>query len=137
MTEKDACALLKARFEKAGYDIEENVAFDEDGIAFEIDGFDADKRVGYEYVTDEAGDSWDVGSDVISALEAKHLAGDLFILVVSEAEAPDAAALGRAADLFLGQLEKPKAAPKKKAAAAPKKKAAAPKKKPPPTPKKK
>jgi len=139
MTEKDACALLKARFEKAGYDIEENVAFDEDGIAFEVDGYDADKRVGYEYVTDEAGDSWDVGSDVVVALEAKRDAGELFILVVGEADAPDAAALGRAADLFLGQLEvdKPKkksAAPKK---AAPKKKPAAPKKKPPPTPKKK
>jgi len=140
VTEKDACALLKARFEKAGYDIEENVAFDEDGISFEVDGYDADKRVGYEYVTDEAGDSWDVGSDVITALEAKRDAGELFILVVGEADAPDAAALGRAADLFLGQLEEDK--PKKKSAAAPKKaapkkKPAAPKKKPPPTPKKK
>jgi hypothetical protein len=137
MTEKDACALLKARFEKAGYDIEENVAFDEDGISFEVDGFDADKRVGYEYVTDEAGDSWDVGSDVIAALEAKRDAGELFILVVGEADAPDAAALGRAADLFLGQLVEAKPKAKKKLAAAPKKKAAAPKKKPPPTPKKK
>jgi hypothetical protein len=138
MTESDACALLKARFEKAGFEISENVAFDEDGIAFEVDGYDADKRVGYEYVTDEAGDSWDVGSDVIAALEAKRDAGELFILVVGEADAPDAAALGRAADLFLGQLvvTKPKAKPKKPAAsAAPVKKAAAPKKKP--TPKKK
>ncbi|MEO8841959.1 MAG: hypothetical protein ABI591_30025 [Kofleriaceae bacterium] len=121
MTEKAACALLKARFQKAGYKIAENVAFDEDGIAFDVDGFDAAKRVGYEYVTDEAGDTWDVGSDVGAALEARRDAGELFILVVGEADAPDAAALGRAADLFLGQLEAP---PKKKPAA----------KKPPPTP---
>jgi len=127
MTEKDACALLKARFQKAGYKIAENVAFDEDGVAFEVDGFDAAKRVGYEYVTDEAGDTWDVGSDVVSALEARRDAGELFILVVGETDAPDVAALGRAADLFLGQLAEIEADQK------PKKKPAA-KKKPPPTP---
>jgi hypothetical protein len=127
MTEKDACALLKARFQKAGYKIAENVMFDEDGVAFEVDGFDAAKRVGYEYVTDEAGDTWDVDSDVVAALEARRDAGELFILVVGEADAPDAAALGRAADLFLGQLAEIEANEK------PKKKPAA-KKKPPPTP---
>ena len=104
MTEQAACALLKARFEKAGYSIQENVAFDEDGVAFEVDGFDAAKRVGYEYITDEAGDSWDVDNEVIAKLAARRDAGELFILVVGESEAPDAAALGRAADLFLGQL---------------------------------
>jgi hypothetical protein len=124
MTEKDACALLKARFQKAGYKIVENVAFDEDGVAFDVDGFDAAKRVGYEYITDEAGDTWDVGSDVVAALEARRDAGELFILVVGEADAPDAAALGRAADLFLGQLAELDEKPKKKPAA----------KKPPPTP---
>jgi hypothetical protein len=133
MTEQSACALLKARFEKAGYAIAENVAFDEDGVAFEVDGFDAAKRVGYEYITDEAGDSWDVDNEVIAKLAARRDAGELFILVVGEAEAPDAAALGRAADLFLGQLaeierdgKKPaKPAPAKKAAAKPAAKAAA------------
>jgi hypothetical protein len=104
MTERSACALLKARFEKAGYAIEENVAFDEDGVAFEVDGFDAAKRVGYEYITDEAGDTWDVDNEVIAKLAQRRDAGELFILVVGESEAPDAAALGRAADLFLGQL---------------------------------
>jgi hypothetical protein len=104
MTEKDACALLKARFEKAGYAITENVAFAEDGVAFEIDGFDAHKRVGYEYLTEEAGDGWDVDGDVIATLEGKRDAGELFILVVDEKDAADAAALGRAADVFLEQL---------------------------------
>jgi len=117
MTEQAACALLKARFEKAGYEIEESVAFDEDGVAFEVDGFDAAKRVGYEYITDEAGDTWDVDNEVIAKLAARRDAGELFILIVGEADAPDAAALGRAADLFLGQLAeiereaKPKKAP--------------------------
>jgi hypothetical protein len=130
MTESEACALLKARFEKAGYAIAENVPFDEGGVRFDIDGFDAGKRVGYEYITDEAGDTWDVDGDVVAALDARRAAGELFVLVVAEASAPDAKALGRAADEFLatlanggGHAAKPKkAAPKK---AAPKKPAAA------------
>jgi len=112
MTEREACALLKARFEKAGYKVADNVAFDEDGLAFEIDGYDADARVGYEYVTEEAGDSWDVDVD---AIEAHRKAGTLFVLVVDEADAPDAASLGAAADKFLAELPKrpaKRAAPK-------------------------
>jgi hypothetical protein len=105
MTEHDACALLKARFEKAGFKIAERVAFDEDGVTFEVDGFDADKRVGYEYLTEEAGDGWDVDGTVIAALEARRDAGELYILVVDEKDAADAAALTRAADVFLEQLE--------------------------------
>jgi hypothetical protein len=123
MTEQSACALLKARFEKAGYEISENVAFDEDGVAFEVDGFDAAKRVGYEYITDEAGDTWDVDNEVIAKLAQRRDAGELFILVVGESEAPDAAALGRAADLFLGQLAEIERDGKKPAKAKPAKKA--------------
>jgi hypothetical protein len=123
MTEQSACALLKARFEKAGYAIEENVAFDEDGVAFEVDGFDAAKRVGYEYITDEAGDTWDVDNEVIAKLAARRDAGELFILVVGESDAPDAAALGRAADLFLGQLAEIERDGKKPAKPKPAKKA--------------
>lgn len=127
MTEQAACALLKARFENAGYAIQDNVAFDEDGVAFEVDGFDAAKRVGYEYITDEAGDSWDVDNEVIAKLAARRDAGGLFILVVGESEAPDAEALGRAADLFLGQLHELEATAKPaKARPAAKKSAATP-----------
>ena len=144
MTERDACALLKARFEKAGFTIAENVAFDEAGVRFEIDGFDAAKRVGYEYVTEEAGDSWDVDGAVIAALEARRDAGELFILVVDEKDAADAAALGRAADVFLEQLaelddddggDKPKKKAAKKPAAK-KPRAAKPTKSPKPKSKK-
>ncbi|HEY0252596.1 MAG TPA: hypothetical protein VGC41_13770 [Kofleriaceae bacterium] len=105
MKEQAACALLKARFEKAGYHIEQNVTFDEDGVSFEVDGFDDEKRVGYEYLTEEAGDSWDVDSDVIAKLNERRDAGEVFILVVSEADAPDAKSLTSAADVFLEQLK--------------------------------
>lgn len=111
MTERDACALLKARFEAAGYTIAENQPFDENGIAFEIDGFDATARVGYEYVTDEAGDTWDVDDAVVAALAAQLRAGTLSVLVIGENDAPDAASLARAADAFLAGLAKPKKKP--------------------------
>jgi hypothetical protein len=135
MTERDACALLKARFEAAGYSIAENQPFAEDGIQFEIDGFDARARVGYEYVTDEAGDTWDVDDQVVAALAEKLRAGTLSVLVVGENEAPDAQSLARVADAFLAGLAPPakvkakakraavkKPAAKKKAAVAKKKK---------------
>jgi hypothetical protein len=108
MQERQACALLKARFEAAGLRIAENVMFDEDGVRFEIDGFDADARVGYEYVTDEAGDSWDVDDQVQQALAARRAKGELFVLVVTEADAPDAVVLGNRADAFLAELPKPR-----------------------------
>jgi hypothetical protein len=104
MEERAACALLRARFEAAGFHIEENQVFDEAGIKFEIDGFDAERRVGYEYLTGEAGDGWDVGDDVIAELEVRKQRGELFVLIVDEREAPDAEALGERADAFLDEL---------------------------------
>jgi hypothetical protein len=104
MEERKACEALKRRFEQAGFHIEENRAFDEDGVSFEMDGFDPASRVGYEYVTAESGDGWDVDGDVIAALDARRQKGELYILVVDEAKAPDEAAIGREADAFLAQL---------------------------------
>lgn len=112
MTEREGCALLKAKFEAAGYEIAENVPFDEDGVSFEIDGWDADKRVGYEYVTEEAGDGWDVDERVRKALAARK---DLHVLIVDET---DEKTLAAAADTFLAGIApkspKPKKAPARK-----------------------
>lgn len=101
MDERAACAQLKRRFEAAGFRIKENQTFDEDGIRFDIDGFDPSRRVGYEYVTDEAGDGWDVDGDVIAALAERRQRGELHVLVVDEDDAPDAASLDHAIDEFL------------------------------------
>lgn len=104
MEERAACAQLKQRFEAAGFRIKENLLFDEDGVRFEIDGFDADSRVGYEYVTREAGDGWDVDGDVIAALDERRKRGELHVLIVDEDDAPDKAALDQAIDGFLKAL---------------------------------
>lgn len=102
--ERTACAQLKRRFEAAGFQIEENQLFDEDGVRFEIDGFDAKRRVGYEYVTGEAGDGWDVDAGVIAALAERKQRGELHVLIIDEADAPDAATLDTAIDEFLKTL---------------------------------
>jgi hypothetical protein len=141
MEERKTCEVLKQRFENAGFHIEENRPFDEDGVQFEIDGFDPASRVGYEYVTAESGDGWDVDGDVIAALDARKQKGELYVLVVEESQAPDEASLGKHADAFLAELRDrgvgPKPAKAKaKPAPAPKPKAKS-KAKPPPVPKKK
>ena len=131
MQESDACAVLKARFEEAGFNIVEHRMFDEEGIRFEMDGFDPDRRVGYEYVTAEAGDGWDVDAGVIAALAERRERGELFVLVVDEADARDEATLREKADAFLAEVpaapDEKKKAPAKKPAAkkAPAKKAPA------------
>jgi hypothetical protein len=111
--------MLKAKFEAAGFHITENVSFDEGGVCFEIDGFDAGARVGYEYVTAEAGDGWDVDDSVKAALEARRKKGELFILVVDEAAAPDAAALAKVTEAFLAGLGQKSPPPNKSAGTKP------------------
>jgi hypothetical protein len=102
--ERAACAHLKRRFEAAGFRIKENQTFDEHGVWFEMDGFDAERRVGYEYVTAEAGDGWDVDGDVIAALADRRKRGEIHILIIDEEDAPDAASLDHAIDEFLAGL---------------------------------
>jgi hypothetical protein len=126
MDERKACDHLKRRFEAAGFKIAENVDLDEDGIRFAVDGFDAERRVGYEYVTAEAGDGWDVDETVKATLADRHAKGDLHILVIDEAAAPDAKAIDRQVDAFLATLKPAGAAkPAKKPAPPAKKKPAA------------
>jgi len=109
--------VLKRSFEARGLAIAENQPFDEDGVAFEIDGFDPARRVGYEYVTEEAGDSWDVDERVIAALEDRRQKGELFVLILHETDARDEAAIEARATAFLDEVLKPKA--KKSAAKKP------------------
>lgn len=104
MRERDGCALLKERFEKAGFVIQEGYRLDEEGLRIELDGFDPGRRVGYEYVTAEAGDPWEVTPAVVDRLGERMERGELFVLVVDEEEAADAETLAFAADRFLERL---------------------------------
>lgn len=137
MEERKASERLKARFEQAGFRIKESVDFDKHGLRFDLDGYDADSKVGYEYVTDEAGDGWDVDDAVIAKLTELRTSGELSILVVDEDEAPDEASLDRAVDEFLADLKERGIGPKTAEAAKPSatKPPPIPKGKPPKAPK--
>ena len=104
MDEREGCALLKERFTAAGLSIEEAYAFREGGVAVSIDGFDPARRVGYEYITTEAGDRAELTADVVAELEDRMTRGELFLLLIDEREVDGGATLGRAADHFLGVL---------------------------------
>jgi hypothetical protein len=102
MTELEGCAVLKARFEAAGCRIIENHPLGE--VPIELDGWDAERRVGYEWITTEAGDRDEVTPEVVAALEHKMAAGELYVLLVDEYDVDGPEELARAADRFLARL---------------------------------
>ncbi len=106
MTEEAGCALLKSRFEAAGYAIAQRYLFDEEGVRVELDGFDPGARVGYEYLTAEAGDQFELTAEVVASLEARMAKSELFLLLIDEADAPSEQLLGMAADHFLAAVGK-------------------------------
>ncbi len=104
MNEREGCALLKERFTAAGLAIEEHVRLTEEGLDITLDGFDPVRRIGYEYVTTEAGDRAEITPEVVAALEARMLREELFVLLVDERDVPEPAALRFAAEGFLAIL---------------------------------
>lgn len=104
MTEAEGAARLRELFEAAGYRITERFTFDEDGVFAELDGWDAAARVGYEYITSEAGDRLEFTPTAIAALEARMARGELFVLLVDEHDVDGDAALSAAAAEFLRRV---------------------------------
>jgi len=104
VTEAEGCALLHARFTEAGYSIVADFHFQEGEIAVDLDGWDAAARVGYEYITREAGDDRQFDPATLERLEKRMEAGELFVLLVDEQDAVTEAALDAAARGFLAEL---------------------------------
>jgi hypothetical protein len=102
MTESEGCALLTARFVRAGFAIARDVPFEIAGTTVHLDGWDAGARVGFEYITKEAGDDAEFTPDVMRAFEDKMRAGQLHVFLIDESA--DEATLGEAADAFLAEL---------------------------------
>jgi hypothetical protein len=102
MTESEGCALLAARFVRAGFAIARDVPFEIAGTTVHLDGWDAKERVGFEYITKEAGDDAEFTPDVTRAFEEKMRAGDLHVFLVDETA--DEAELAEAADAFLAEI---------------------------------
>jgi hypothetical protein len=104
MKEAEGTALLTARFEEAGYRVARDFHFHEGDISVDLDGWDAEARVGFEYITREAGDDRQFDPPTLARFEQRMDKGELFVLLVDEEEAVTAEALDAAARGFLAIL---------------------------------
>lgn len=106
LSEAEGREVLKARFEAAGFAIEEDHLLRAAGADVRLDGYDPRARVGYEFITTQAGDRAEFTPAVVAALEAGNRAGAWALLLVDEAEV-DANTLAFAADRFLQRAGRP------------------------------
>lgn len=104
LSEAEGCALLKVRFQGAGYAIQENLRFAEGGVEVVLDGYDPAARIGYEYLTTEAGDRDEFTPEVLGKLEGMVRQGEVYLFLVDELEV-DAQGLSLAAERFLAYVK--------------------------------
>lgn len=104
LAEAEGCEILHAVFQARGYQTRANVRFAEDGVEFDVDGWDPDARVGFEYLCSAAGDHDDLGPDELTRLAGRMNRGELFIFIIDETEVPDARTLRWAAERFLDEV---------------------------------
>ncbi|GAB4510745.1 MAG: hypothetical protein Tsb0020_28260 [Haliangiales bacterium] len=104
LSEAAARAVLSERFRAAGYRVRYDVPLSRPGeFAFTADGYDPDRRVGFEYVATSERDT------ELSRAERAALAADdsdsdgdgVSVLIIDAAPGLDSAALAAAADAFL------------------------------------
>ena len=129
LSETRACDLLARLFKKRGYAIMRNLTFREYGVSFHIDGWDAKKRVGFEFLTSEDDDHDDLSLAEYQTLMAAQQRGELALFILDEVEPLSAADLTETANAFLDEVEAAASTPRRKAKpAATATKRAAPKK---------
>ncbi|HND12026.1 MAG TPA: hypothetical protein PKL17_03015 [Pseudomonadota bacterium] len=104
LTESQGSAVLRESFLAAGYNIHDNVPFSEDGVAFHVDGFDPVARVGFEFITTEAGDRTELSQETIAKIEQRIARGELFILLVDEYDVATEDELRQYAERFLDMV---------------------------------
>ena len=102
MTEEAGRNILKQVFERAGLAITEDFALAD--LQIRLDGYDPARRIGYEFLTSEAGDRAEVSPPVVVELEARMRRGELAVLLIDEADVGDEADLARGAEQFLATL---------------------------------
>ncbi len=95
---------MRALFEERGLVIAEDVPIEEGCAHVTLDGWDSSKRVGYEYITREAGDDLEFTAKAIAELEEKMQKGELYVFLADETHEVDRKALEAAAHAFLDEL---------------------------------
>ncbi len=106
MDEREGSRLLTEEFVRAGYDVQADVAMTVGSATIHLDGWDANKRVGFEFVTDEAGDRAEFDATVLNELEAMIGRGECHVLLVDEHEGLAEPELRRVAQRFLAEVAK-------------------------------
>lgn len=90
--------VLKEAFEAQGYRMIENYPFSLDGVEVELDGYDPEARVGYEYLTEEDG----IEPGPLDFLMRQNYC-QLFL--IDESQVPDAQAMLAAVFEFFRRIE--------------------------------
>ena len=106
LREDQGCQILAGVFAARGYPVKRDVPFAEGKVSFEIDGFNAEHRVGFEFRTDEAGDKDDLDDDELLELARRMEAGELFIFVIDDVSVDSEADLAQYAHGFLNEVER-------------------------------
>ena len=104
LSEGEGVRLLREEFLKAGLSIREGEPFEVAGTVLSLDGYDPASRVGFEFITSEAGDRKSFAEGVVAALERKVEDGEAFLLLVDEWDVTDPVDLALAARRFLAEL---------------------------------
>jgi hypothetical protein len=106
LREDQGCQILAGVFAARGYPVKRDVPFAEGKVSFEIDGFNAEHRVGFEFRTDEAGDKDDLDDDELLELARRMEANELFIFVIDDVSVDSEADLTQYAHGFLDEVER-------------------------------
>ena len=115
LSEAEGCDLLARVFRARGHAIRRNVKFREYDVEFEIDGWDAKARVGFEFLSSEAHDHEELSLGGFKRLMAAQQRGELALFIVDESEQLTAPDLAAAAEEFLDEVAA--AGPRRRAAA--------------------
>ena len=104
LSETEGCDLLTRLFRARGYAIERNLLFREYGVEFHVDGWDAKKRVGFEFLSSEDDDHDDLSLSEYQALGVAQQRGELALFIIDEVEPLSAADLALQANEFLDEV---------------------------------
>jgi len=105
LSETEGCDLLSRLFRARGYAIARNLLFREYGVEFHIDGWDAKKRVGFEFLSSEDDDHDDLDLSEYQTLAAAQQRGELALFIIDEVEPLSLADLALQANDFLDEVD--------------------------------
>lgn len=102
LSEHEGCQVLTRVFTAHGYRLQAHHPLQlPSGFRVSLDGYDPEKKVGFEYITNEAGDRQELTPEVIEELEDGIDAGRFILLLVDELDISSAEELEQLAQRFL------------------------------------